>query len=232
MQTRKKSISFLNDNEENTMDSVVLNTNKDSTGDNSSPDETETKIGDEMTEGKFKKHESKAASSILKKSRTKPELIEQCEDKKQKKFNFLLNKKRLIYMKPNKLSKKVHVSKNVAISHQDSSTDEIAEHAIKERTTRMISNLKPLKLSTLSNDSSASSDEMATKAFERESFTLSKVCSFAHPIYSVEIRAVVLKLGGIDTLNEKFYAEAFIEAKWIDVSKSFIPFFSSGNKIV
>ena len=29
-----------------------------------------------------------------------------------------------------------------------------------------------------------------------------------------------LKVGDIDTLNEKFYAEAFIEAKWIDLSLS------------
>lgn len=41
-----------------------------------------------------------------------------------------------------------------------------------------------------------------------------------HPssMYVVEIRAVFLKIGDIDTLNEKFYAEAFIEAKWIDPS--------------
>lgn len=32
----------------------------------------------------------------------------------------------------------------------------------------------------------------------------------------VEVRAVVLKVGDIDTLREKFYAEAFIEAVWID----------------
>lgn len=35
-------------------------------------------------------------------------------------------------------------------------------------------------------------------------------------LYLVEIRAVILKIGEIDTLNEKFYAEAFVEAKWID----------------
>ncbi len=36
--------------------------------------------------------------------------------------------------------------------------------------------------------------------------------------YMVEIRAVFLKIGDIDTLNEKFYAEVFIEAKWVDFS--------------
>ena len=34
--------------------------------------------------------------------------------------------------------------------------------------------------------------------------------------YMVEIRVVFYKVGEIDTLNEKFYAEAFIEASWID----------------
>ena len=34
--------------------------------------------------------------------------------------------------------------------------------------------------------------------------------------YMVEVRAVFLKIGEIDTLNEKFYAEAFVEAKWTD----------------
>lgn len=32
----------------------------------------------------------------------------------------------------------------------------------------------------------------------------------------LNIRAVFLKIGDIDTLNEKFMAEAFIEARWID----------------
>jgi hypothetical protein len=36
--------------------------------------------------------------------------------------------------------------------------------------------------------------------------------------YVVEIRVVFYKVGEIDTLNEKFYAEAFIEAQWIDPS--------------
>ena len=34
--------------------------------------------------------------------------------------------------------------------------------------------------------------------------------------YLVKVRAVFLKVGDIDTLNEKFMAEAFIEASWID----------------
>ena len=37
-------------------------------------------------------------------------------------------------------------------------------------------------------------------------------------LYLVEVRAVFLKIGDIDTLNEKFYAEAFVEANWIDFS--------------
>jgi hypothetical protein len=38
--------------------------------------------------------------------------------------------------------------------------------------------------------------------------------------YLVEVRAVVLKIGDIDTLNEKFYAETFIEIKWVDSALS------------
>lgn len=36
------------------------------------------------------------------------------------------------------------------------------------------------------------------------------------PGHSVNLRAVVLKIGEIDTLHEKFYAEVFIEAVWTD----------------
>ncbi len=38
--------------------------------------------------------------------------------------------------------------------------------------------------------------------------------------YLVELRCVILKVGDIDTLNEKFSAEVFVEAKWIDASLS------------
>lgn len=34
--------------------------------------------------------------------------------------------------------------------------------------------------------------------------------------FKCDKRAVILKIGDIDTLNEKFMAEAFIEARWID----------------
>jgi hypothetical protein len=39
----------------------------------------------------------------------------------------------------------------------------------------------------------------------------------------VEIRAVFLKIGEIDTLNETFYAEVFIEAVWLleNLNKSY-----------
>lgn len=40
--------------------------------------------------------------------------------------------------------------------------------------------------------------------------------SISYSNYLVEVRVVVLKVGDIDTLNEKFYAEAFVEIKWID----------------
>lgn len=41
-----------------------------------------------------------------------------------------------------------------------------------------------------------------------------------HAQYLVETRMVILKIGDIDTLNEKFCAEAFIEATWIDFNLS------------
>lgn len=44
--------------------------------------------------------------------------------------------------------------------------------------------------------------------------------SSRNEFYSVELRVVFLKVGDIDTLNEKFYAEAFIEAKWFDPNLS------------
>jgi hypothetical protein len=43
-------------------------------------------------------------------------------------------------------------------------------------------------------------------------------CQVMNQFFLVEIRAVILRVNDIDTLHEKFYAEAFVEARWVDYS--------------
>lgn len=76
-----------------------------------------------------------------------------------------------------------------------------------ERTEETKSGLSPGKYSNASSISAAIMCQNLMSEHESRAH-------FGH--YLVETRMVILKIGDIDTLNEKFCAEAFIEAIWID----------------
>jgi hypothetical protein len=131
----------------------------------------------------------------------------------------ILNKNKLTYLNPRKYSKKIYITRNMLSSEKKIPKNEMPEKLSNKY-------LKGSNALLLNNKRIDKKDESYQTIFTNynlqcnqieHNFIAKSIHFNIGSIYLVEIRAVVLKLGGIDTLNEKFSAEAFIEAKWIDV---------------
>lgn len=131
----------------------------------------------------------------------------------------ILNKNKLTYLNPRKYSKKIYITRNMLSSEKKIPKNEMPEklsNKYLKGSNALLLNNKRIDKKDESYQTIFTNNNLQSNQIEHN-FIAKSIHFNIGSIYLVEIRAVVLKLGGIDTLNEKFSAEAFIEAKWIDV---------------
>ena len=214
MQSRKKSISFLNQKEDN----FLLATHRFDHS-NSKLNQMEKKdiTKNNNATKKLVKSQMPASLSILKKPKKTTKIkkeISQSKINSVKKISLLLKKNKFFYLCPGKYSKKIYITRSTLIYENKIPNNEMPEKVSKKclkKSNALLLDSKRIE---------GKGENGSCLELNKQNFMAKSIQNNLNSIYLVEIRAVVLKLGGIDTLNEKFYAEAFIEAKWIDVRRN------------
>ena len=220
MQSRKKSISFVNDNEDKFILAIRHFNNL-----NSKLDQMENNDNIKRDNQTEKLNKFPSSLSILKKPKSsilKVKDISKSKINSDKKFSLPLSKKKFFHFCSRKYTKKIYITRKTLVSESKIPKNEMPEK-VSKRT------LKDSAALLLNNKRLENKDEYFKELWispqlnlVEQNFLEKSIQDNLTSIYLVEIRAVVLKLGGIDTLNEKFYAEAFIEAKWVDVRKNLL----------
>lgn len=121
--------------------------------------------------------------------------------------NGIFSKEEIISERNSVTTKSKQKSRNTSIT----SDKNLLKSFLKRRKSKLSSNYTFPILSSLKTSLQQQQAKMQT--VKKVSLSSSNE---VHHHYVVEIRVVFYKIGDIDTLNEKFYAEAFIEASWID----------------
>lgn len=228
MQSRKKSISFMNFNEDKNFLAIRRFNNL-----NSKLDQMENNDNIKRDNQTEKLNKFSSSLSILKKPKSsilKVKEISKGKINSDKKFSLPRGKNKFFNFCSRKYTKKIYITRKTLVSESKIQKNEMLEK-VSKRT------LKDSAALLLNNKRLENKDEYFKELCPQlnlveHNFLEKSIQDNITSIYLVEIRAVVLKLGGIDTLNEKFYAEAFIEAKWVDVRKKFASNFQGAGHIV